>query len=133
MSTSEQSNISPSRRQMWASAQVIGLKHPNGVPFQVKPEHDPVWKEHDPMVEGVTQEMLMPNDFIAYSVGICHASCCTSLSAEDAAERMNEKHPTGISSHWSLSADKFFADGKIANGAACPDLPETHKHFLMSC
>jgi len=74
----------------------------------------------------------MANDFVAYSVGAVAASVCTSLSVEDATVRLNEQHPTGISSKWSLSEDKYFADKIHENGCQCPDYPE-NKHYLFTC
>lgn len=71
-------------------------------------------------------------EFMPYSVGLVAASVCTSLPIEQATQRLNESHPTGVSP-WHLSDDKTFADGNTANGSACPDHPETHKHYLFNC
>lgn len=70
-------------------------------------------------------------EFEAYSIGIVHASICTSLEVDDAVDRMNLEHPTMISSPWSLSDDKTFSSGE-ANGCDCPDHPG-NKHYLLSC
>ena len=70
-------------------------------------------------------------DFRVYAAGLCATSVCTSLSSEDAAERLNRERPTGISSRWSVAAEPF-ADG-TPNGSACPDAPATHKHYLFTC
>lgn len=70
-------------------------------------------------------------DFTAYAVGLCYASACTSLSDQEAAERMNVEHPTGISSRWSV-ADEAFRTGE-PNGVACHDRPNTHRHLLFAC
>lgn len=70
--------------------------------------------------------------FEAYSVGVCHASVCTNLSIPEAEQKLNDTEPTGLASRWSLSEDKFFKCGKIANGSDCPDTPG-NKHYLMSC
>lgn len=73
-----------------------------------------------------------PREFIPYSVGLVAASVCTSLPIEDATRRLNMVHPTGVGP-WHKSKDKFFSDGKTANGAECPDHPKTHKHYLFNC
>lgn len=71
-------------------------------------------------------------EFTAYSVGICCASVCTSLTPEDAEHQLNLEYPTGISSTWKLSEDKTFAGGKPMP-CVCPDHPDTHKHYLFNC
>lgn len=72
-------------------------------------------------------------EFMPYSVGLVAASVCTSLPVEEAARRLNLLHPTGIDSQWHKSKDKTFADKVTANGAPCPDYPETNKHYLFNC
>ncbi len=72
------------------------------------------------------------NNFEAYSVGICSASVCTSLSVKEATEKLNLEHPTGIVSDWHLSEDENFASGDT-NPFPCKDDPETHKHYLFNC
>lgn len=76
--------------------------------------------------------MSTHKDFEAYSVGIIHASVCSSLSPEETVERANAELPTGISSKWSLSKEPAFADGQL-NPCPCVDNPETHKHYLLVC
>lgn len=69
--------------------------------------------------------------FAAYSVGLVYASVCTSLTTDQTAARLNEQHPTGITSRWSL-ADEPFASGD-ANGRPCNTQPATHRHLLFTC
>lgn len=76
--------------------------------------------------------MSNSNEFTAYSVGIVSASVCTSLPVEAATARLNQEHPTGISSKWELSKDTTFAGGEPMP-CICPDHPETHKHLLFNC
>ena len=72
-------------------------------------------------------------EFTAYSVGICAASVCTSLTdPKEIAARMNALHPTGISSDWTISEDKKFLSGDPMP-CACSDHPATHKHWLLVC
>lgn len=73
----------------------------------------------------------MDDDFTAYSVGLCMASACTSLTDDDATAQMNTEHPTGITSRWRI-ADEAFQDG-TPNGNPCHDHPETHRHLLFAC
>lgn len=70
-------------------------------------------------------------DFVAYSVGLCCASVCSSLPVEEVTERLNQRYPTGISSQWMHSTEKF--RGGEPNPCPCPDAPETHKHYLFQC
>lgn len=71
------------------------------------------------------------NEFEAYSVGICSASVCTSLTTDEAAKRLNLEHPTGVKSKWELSKDPTFACG-TPNGCDCPD-HKGNKHYLFNC
>lgn len=70
--------------------------------------------------------------FEAYSVSICYASVCTSLSAKEAARRLNQEHPTGTQTQWQLSDDRNFRSGE-ANPHPCEMYPATHKHYLFEC
>lgn len=70
-------------------------------------------------------------DFLVYAEGPVMSSACTSLNDEDAVERMNARHPTGISSQWRI-ADEPFKDG-TPNGCKCHDYPDTHRHLLFNC
>lgn len=70
-------------------------------------------------------------EFVAYSVGIVSASVCTRLSIEEATERLNQEHPTGIKSQWGLSESKSFSGGEPV-GCQCPDHPD-NKHYLFNC
>ncbi len=69
--------------------------------------------------------------FTAYTVGLCCASVCTSLSVEEAAVKLNQQHPTGIESQWKPSEQPTFRGG-VKNGCDCPDYPG-NKHYLMEC
>ena len=60
---------------------------------------------------------------------ICWA-ICTNLHQEQAVSHANSINPTGISSQWQLSDDKF-PDGKD-NPHDCPDKPG-NKHYLLEC
>ena len=71
-------------------------------------------------------------DFDIYSLGMVHASLCTTLSNEEATERMNGEFPTGIGSDWQISDDETFADGK-EHPCKCEDSPETHRQILFVC
>jgi hypothetical protein len=71
-------------------------------------------------------------DFTPYAIGICCASVCTSFSIEDARQRLNIAHPTGLDHGWTLSKDKTFKDGTMMP-CACEYAPETHKHYLFNC
>ncbi|HEX6970501.1 MAG TPA: hypothetical protein VF174_17040 [Micromonosporaceae bacterium] len=73
-----------------------------------------------------------PYEFRAYAVGLCSASVCTSLSDEEATERLNSEHPTGISSRWEVADDPTFSDGR-PNPLPCDDYPDTHRHILFHC
>ena len=69
--------------------------------------------------------------FEAYSVGPSCASVCTSLTDPKEIEtRMNEVHPPGNSSGWTISTDQAFASGEPMP-CACSDHPATHKHWLL--
>lgn len=71
-------------------------------------------------------------DFIAYAVGPCYASICTSLPIDEAVRTMNSFNPTGIKSPWALSKDAHFKTGHT-NPCPCEDTPETHQHYLLEC
>lgn len=70
-------------------------------------------------------------EFEVYSIGLCQASVCTSLSIKEATDWINGSNPTGINSKWSKSKAKSFKCG-TPNGCACPD-HKGNKHFLFSC
>lgn len=69
--------------------------------------------------------------FVVYSLGLVHASACTSLSDEEATIKMNQAYPTGLEQGWKIH-DGPFATGE-ANGVACSTTPDTHRHILFSC
>ena len=71
-------------------------------------------------------------DFEVYSIGIVHASVCTSLSDEEATKRINAEHPTGTSSMWAVSKSATFRDGN-PNPCPCERNPKTHRHILFEC
>lgn len=55
---------------------------------------------------------------------------CTNLPQEEAIAYANRQGPTGISSRWALSEDKFPDDKD--NPHDCPDNP-SNKHYLLNC
>ena len=55
---------------------------------------------------------------------------CTNLPEEEAIARANMMSPTGISSRWQLSEDKFPDGGD--NPHDCPDNPG-NKHYFLNC
>lgn len=71
-------------------------------------------------------------NFTVYAQGICMASVCSSLPAEDIAWRMNDEEPTGIASRWVLSKEPTFSTGE-PNPTPCNCNPETHMHYLLEC
>lgn len=73
-----------------------------------------------------------PRTFVVYTIGICSASVCSTLSVEEITKRINEEHPTGIQSKWEPSDNKEFKDGQ-SNPCACEQYPSTHKHYLYVC
>lgn len=79
-----------------------------------------------------TSETPVPLAFTAYSVGLCFASVCTTLTDDEAATRLNAEHPTGIPSPWRPSAQLTFAQGG-SNPGPCDTHPETHRHVLFEC
>lgn len=67
-----------------------------------------------------------------YSVGLVYASVCAKadLPPEEVERLVNEVSPTGISSRWTISPEKF------RTGEDNPHQCETHsdrKHYLMVC
>lgn len=76
--------------------------------------------------------MTASYDFAAYSVGVVCASVCTSLTDEQATDRLNAEHPTGITTRWQVAPDETFATGQ-PNPTPCEHHPETHRHILFHC
>ena len=75
-----------------------------------------------------------PHEFYVLAWGLVAMSICTSLPMEEAERRANFEVPTGISSRWSKSADDYFSNGaEYPNGMACPEYPESHRHWLLNC
>jgi len=71
-------------------------------------------------------------DFQIYSYGLIYMSVCSSLPIEEIEARANTESPTGISSQWSLSKEKKFAN-ETPMPCSCEVKPKTHKHYLLSC
>lgn len=69
--------------------------------------------------------------FIAIGPITCSVCAPADLSTEDVERLTNEKHPTGISSKWSISEAKTFATGE-PNPCPC-EKGSTRKHWLLSC
>ncbi|HYQ69048.1 hypothetical protein [Actinophytocola sp.] len=70
-------------------------------------------------------------DFVLIGYGLVYASVCTSLDDEQATARLNMEWPTGISSRWTKSSDKFH--GGYPNPRPCERKPDTHRHILFVC
>lgn len=62
--------------------------------------------------------------------GLVAWAICTNLPQDEALAHANSIGPTGISSKWALSEDKF--PGGEANPHNCPEKPE-YKHYLLEC
>lgn len=73
---------------------------------------------------------MMPT--IAYAVGACAASVCTSETDEVATRMLNDNHPTGLEHGWEVDPAPFFADGVSTNPLPCPDDPG-RRHILFRC
>lgn len=75
----------------------------------------------------------MSKELVIYSNGVVHCSVCTNVKDKKRVEELvNQKNPTGISSHWKISENKTFATGE-SNPCRCDTKPETHVHYLMEC
>lgn len=70
-------------------------------------------------------------EFHVAEVGIVRAIVCTSLSDDEATKRLNEEHPTGISSRWEI--DPIVLDDGTQTPCKCLDNPDTHRHIIFSC
>lgn len=77
--------------------------------------------------DGMSDTETLP--FLAYSVGFCAASVCTSLIDEEATQQLNAEYPTGVGP-WTISADSFHDDSP--NPSPCPDYPG-NRHILFEC
>lgn len=89
------------------------------------------WCDEDPCICPGAPGRTGGKDFEVYSVGLVHASTCTSLTDEEATTEINVSHPTGVSSDWQITGEAF-ADG-TPNGTPCPVRPHTHRHLLFTC
>jgi hypothetical protein len=69
--------------------------------------------------------------FFMYRYGLSHCSVCTTLSDEDATDRLNTDNSTGISSPWAISEDKTFSGGE-PHPCPCPDVKGA-RHVLFVC
>lgn len=74
--------------------------------------------------------MMANYDYVAYGVGLCYASVCTSLTDEEAAARLNLDQPTGVGRPWEISKDETFANGQ-PQPRPCDQFPDTHRHILF--
>ena len=71
------------------------------------------------------QEQFIPHFSLLF------ATCCTSLSIEEATERMNNTSPTGIKSCWALASKSELPEGLDSNPWPCNDNPEwQHMYFI---
>ncbi|MQB00514.1 MAG: hypothetical protein GEU78_09525 [Actinobacteria bacterium] len=77
------------------------------------------------------QQRITEQELAVYAHGLGMASACTSLTDEQATERINAVHPTGIRNPWTI-VNEPFRDG-TPNGAPCPDAPDTRRHLLFEC
>ena len=75
-------------------------------------------------------DKIKAKEFQIYAKGPIHCSVCTSLSVEEATERVNVENPTGIMSKWKIS-DENFVTGE-PNPHSCECL-KTHNHMLFVC
>ncbi len=73
---------------------------------------------------------VAPSFFTLGSRALVVWAICTNLPMDEAIAHANMQSPTGISSKWQLSEDKF--PGGTANPHDCPDKPG-HKHYLLEC
>lgn len=72
-------------------------------------------------------------DIDFYSIGLVCMSCCApkSMTRKQIVELANTEHPTGISSQWEISKDKFFRSGQPMPCVCEHDT--TRKHWLLNC
>ncbi len=75
-------------------------------------------------------EVKKKSFFTLGSQGLVCWAICTNMSQEKAIAHANSLSPTGISSRWQLSEDKF-PDGRD-NPHDCPDNPGA-KHYMLNC
>lgn len=73
------------------------------------------------------------SNFDIYASGICAMSVCVNEEAtpKEIEKRANFVSPTGISSRWKISEDKFFRSGQTMP-CVCESRPD-HKHWLLVC
>jgi hypothetical protein len=71
-------------------------------------------------------------DVIIYSEGLVCMSVCSSLSAEETVNRVNEISPPGTNNgKWELSKSENFYQG-TPNPCPCERDP-SRKHYLLNC
>jgi hypothetical protein len=80
--------------------------------------------------EAQAKDNKKADEFVIYNSGLCFCSVCTSLSPEEAEDRVNSEI-LSVPTRWTLH-DGTFKNGE-ANPCPCDDKPETHKHMLFSC
>jgi hypothetical protein len=80
--------------------------------------------------EAQAAETKKVGEFTIYSEGFCFCSVCTSLTLEEAEERVNAQL-LSVPTRWTLHDGPF--KGGESNPCPCNKKPETHKHMLFSC
>lgn len=75
-------------------------------------------------------DRITRKNFDVIAVGLFYASVCTSLDNEAARKELESQAPCGTSKGWTVSDDKFFADG-TPHPCQCPDCP-SNRHILFA-
>lgn len=92
------------------------------------------------MVSGVVHsghkggmKMSEPYDVVIYGSGLVACSVCAPAEMDPlkVEERVNQIHPTGIVSPWSVSSDEHFNSGQ-PNPCEC-EKESGRLHYLMEC
>jgi len=68
--------------------------------------------------------------FEVYGEGLCYASVCSNLPADEVEFRMKHRATGLATNHWELSKEKF-KDGE-PNPSKCEDHTDC-KHYLFEC
>ena len=73
------------------------------------------------------------NKISIYSFGlVCCSVCVPKEMKQDEIERqVNSQNPTGISTNWRISNDKFFKSGSV-NPHIC-EKDSNRMHYLLNC